>query len=346
MNKSYILISFTSSQNQTLINLIYYLNSINIHKSDIYIFTNSNDNLLNNLSIKVIRLKKISSLYDSIEQFFSWSNKKTILKKITIFKDYNEIEIIFPHFLNILSNYFYHNCIPKLNHAKLTLSLYPDGVLSFQPFKTNSIFQKEVFSRWISSYLFGMPFKPFIGPIADPYNIIKKIYTYIPKATIKYNAHKLIKISFPQKNQSGDNLLILGHFNQSKFDENNLSIYIQKIIELFPLNNFKKIYYKKHPRLENIKSDDFFNMLNKKTSYKIKLINNYTPIETSIENIKVQCVIAAVSTSLINLKLKYGNNLNCYYFGLNNYVKREYVKYYFKVFNELSITPLILENDC
>ena len=346
MNKSYILISFTSSQNQTLINLIDYLNSINIHKSDIYIFTNSNDNLLNNLSVKVIRLKKISSFQDSIEQFFSWSNKKTILKEIDIFKYYNKIEIIFPHFLNILSNYFYHNCIPRLNHAELTLSLYPDGILSFQPFKTNSLFQKEVFSRWISSYLFGMPFKPFIGPIADPYNIIKKIYTYLPKATIKYNAKKLIKISFPQKNQSGDNLLILGHFNQSKFDENNLSIYIQKIIELFPLNNFKKIYYKKHPRLENIKTDDFFNMLNEKTSYKIKLINNYRPIEMSIENIKVQCVIAAVSSSLINLKLKYGNNLNCYYFGLNNYVKKEYVKYYFKVFNELSITPLILENDC
>ena len=83
MNKSYILISFTSSQNQTIINLIDYLNSINIHKSDIYIFTNSNDNILDNLSVKVIRLKKISSLQDLIKQFFSWSNKKTILKAIS-----------------------------------------------------------------------------------------------------------------------------------------------------------------------------------------------------------------------------------------------------------------------
>ena len=345
MNKSYILISFTSSQNQTLINLIDYLNSINIHKSDIYIFTNSNDNLLNNLSVKVIRLKKISSFQDSIEQFFSWSNKKTILKEIDILKDYNKIEIIFPHFLNILSNYFYHNCIPKLNHAELTLSLYPDGILSFQPFKTNSLFQKEVFSRWITSYLFGMPFKPFIGPIADPYNVIKKIYTYIPNATIKYNAHKLIKISFPKKKQNGYHLLILGHFNQSKFDENNLSNYLQKIIKLFPLKNFKRIYYKKHPRLANIKNDVFFNMLNKKTSYKIKLINDNMPIEMTIEDIKAQSIIAAVSTSLINLKLKYGNDINCYYFGLNNYVKSEYIKYYTKVFNVLSIKPLILEND-
>ena len=346
MNKSYILISFTSSQNQTLINLIDYLISINIHESDIYIFTNSNDKLLNNLSMKVIRLKKISSLYDSIEQFFSWNNKKTILKEINIFKNYNKIEIIFPHFLNILSNYFYHNCIPKLSHAKLTLSLYPDGILSYQPFKINSIFQKEVFSRWISSYLFGMPFKPFIGPISDPYNVIKKIYTYIPKATIKYNAHKLIKISFPPKKQKGDHLLILGHFNQSKFDKNNLSNYLQKIIELFPLSSFKKIYYKKHPRLANIKNDDFFNMLNEKTSYKIKLINNNIPIEMAIEDTKAQSIIAAVSTSLINLKLKYGNDINCYYFGLDNYVKSEYIKYYLKVFKILSITPLILENDC
>ena len=346
MNKSYILISFTSSQNQTIINLIDYLNSINIHKSDIYIFTNSNDNLLDNLSVKVIRLKKISSLHDLIKQFFSWSNKKTILKEIDIFKNYHKIEIIFPHFLNILSNYFYHNFIPKLNHAELTLSLYPDGILSFQPFKTNSLFQKEVFSRWISSYLFGMPFKPFIGPISDPYNVIKKIYTYIPKATIKYNAHKLIKISFPQKKQNGDHLLILGHFNQSKFDENNLSNYLQKIIELFPLNNYKKIYYKKHPRLAKIKNDVFFNMLNEKTSYKFKLINNNMPIEMAIEDIKAKSIIAAVSTSLINLKLKYGNDINCYYFGLNNYVKSEYIKYYLKVFNVLSITPLILENDC
>lgn len=346
MNKSYILISFTSSQNQTLINLINYLNSIHIHKSDIYIFTNTDDNLLNDTFIKVIRLKKILSLYDSIKQLFSWSNKKTISKEINTFKDYEEIEVIFPHFLNILSNYFYHYCIPRLNHAKITLSLYPDGMLSFQPYKTRSLFQKEVFPRWISSYLFGMPFKPFKGPIADPYNIIKKIYTYIPKATIKYNAHKLIKISFPKKTQEGNHLIILGHFNQSKFDVNNLSNYLQRIIEIFPLDQYKKIYYKKHPRLKNIKNDFFYKILIKNTSYKIKLINNNIPIETAIENTKAQSIIAAVSTSLINLKLKYGNDINCYYFGLNHYVKKDYAEYYLKVFKELSITPLILENDC
>ncbi len=345
MKKSYILISFTSSQNQTLKNLNTYLESISVDKSDIYIFTNTRDDILKDTFINIIRLDKVLSINDALKQFFKRGNKKILSEKMGSFISYDEIEIIFPHFLNILSNYFYHYCIPKMNHAKVIISIYPDGILSFQPYRINTLFQKEVLSRWTFSYFFGMPFKPFRGPISDPYSIVKKIYSYLPKSTIKYNSDQLIKISFAERSLKGDSLLILGHFNQSKFNEASLSNYVQNITTRFPKNSHDKVYYKRHPRLSKSKNDLFLNMLKLKASYNLNLIHDKKPIELAIEEVRAQTIIAAASSSLVNLKLKYNKSIDCYYFGLHHYVDSEYIKYYLNVFSELSINHLMLADE-
>ena len=61
MKKVYILISITSSQNQTLLNVIEYFKSIGISMSNIYLITNTNDKIIQGYSINIIRLAKISS---------------------------------------------------------------------------------------------------------------------------------------------------------------------------------------------------------------------------------------------------------------------------------------------
>ena len=49
MKKVYILISITSSQNQTLVNILEYFKSIKVSMSNIYLITNTNDEILDSL---------------------------------------------------------------------------------------------------------------------------------------------------------------------------------------------------------------------------------------------------------------------------------------------------------
>ena len=64
------------------------------------------------------------------------------------------------------------------------------------------------------------------------------------------------------------------------------------------------------------------------------------PVEKLIQSLGTTTIIASVSTSMINLKLKFKDQVSCYYFGLNKYVSSQYRSYYQKVFQKLSIKHL------
>jgi hypothetical protein len=86
--------------------------------------------------------------------------------------------------------------------------------------------------------------------------------------------------------------------------------------------------------------DVFYQSILKIPDINIKLCQDDTPVESLIESIGASIIIAAVSTSMINLKLKYKNQISCYYFGLTDYVHPKYATYYESVFSYLSIKPL------
>ena len=344
MKKVYILISITSSQNQTLLNVIEYFKSIGISMSNIYLVTNTNDNIIKSFSINLIRLSKISSIKSFFQQIFLRKNKKLLYDMILNLNKYDSIQVLVPHFLNILSNYFYTASSRRLGKDKLKIALYPDGMLSYQPYSINSKYDPYLLKRWLVGKLIGTPFKLFNGPIADPFNVIDFIYTYLPNETIEYNSKKLIKIEFPKSDISCNNMLILGHFNQSRFQKVDL-ISISRAIKKLPiLKKVKRIYYKIHPRLKSSRHDLFYRVLKLDKSLPIEIVQDNQPIEMSIKKLKSSTVIAAVSTSLVNLKLKFGEDLKCYYFGLDDYVSSDYTKYYNKIFKQLKINNLIQNN--
>ncbi len=344
MKKVYILISITSSQNQTLLHVIEYFKSIGASMSSIYLVTNTDDNIIKNSPINLIRLTKISSIKSFFQQIFFRRNKKLLNEIILNLNKCDSIQVLVPHFLNILSNYFYTASSRRLGKDKLKIALYPDGMLSFQPYSINSKYDPYLLKRWLLGKLIGTPFKLFNGPIADPFNVVDFIYTYLPNETIEYNSKKLIKITFPRSDISGNNMLILGHFNQSKFQKVDL-ISISRLIKKLPmLKKVKRIYYKIHPRLKSSSDDLFYQVLKLDKSLPIEIFQDNQPIEMSIKKLKSSTVIAAVSTSLVNLKLKFGENLKCYYFGLDDYVSSDYTKYYNKIFRQLNINNLIKDN--
>ena len=75
--------------------------------SNIYLVTNTNDNIIKSYSINLIRLSKISSIKSFFQQIFFRKNKKLLYDMILNLNKYDSIQVLVPHFLNILSNYFY-----------------------------------------------------------------------------------------------------------------------------------------------------------------------------------------------------------------------------------------------
>ncbi|MDC0479892.1 alpha-2,8-polysialyltransferase family protein [Candidatus Marinimicrobia bacterium] len=345
MKKAVIFLSFTASQNQSIQNCIDYFKQSNRENVDLFLISNAGHIPNGITNTHQLNLTKVTRWQIGLQQILFKHNSKKLILFVESLPDYDEIEICIPHFLNILCNYFYHHCIPKLKAKLIHISLYPDGMLSYQPFEIQSWFQKDSISRWVGGWLSGMRYTVFIGPIADPFSCVKKIYSYIPECTIPYQSTKIIKIEFPNRKINGENILILGHFKQSKFDSDYL-IFINKMIQLFlEKENYRAIFYKPHPRISKMSDDVFYQSILKISNIKIELCIDDTPVESLLESIGASSIIAAVSTSMINLKLKYKNQISCYYFGLSYYVLPKYVSYYENVFSHLSIIPLRQYNE-
>ena len=341
MHKAIIFLSFTTSQNQSIQNCINYFKYNNKKVNEFYFISNTKSSLKHIKKYNQLQLTKITSWNDGMSQILFKKNKKDLQKFIASIHEHDQIEIIIPHFQNILCNYFVNHCKNYLKSKNIIISLYPDGMLSYQPYEIKNRFEYESVLRWIGGLFTGMKYEIFKGPIADPYKCIEKIYTYIPSITIPYTSNEIIKIHFSERRLIGKNTLILGHYKQSKFDK----IYLKKINHMISgfLAKTKddKIYYKPHPRINEISKDIFYKSILKIPGIEIVLCINEEPVEQLVESIGASKIIASVSTSMINLKLKYRKQISCYYFGLNDYVLPQYSQYYQRVFQKLSIRPLI-----
>lgn len=346
MNKAIIFLSFTTSQNQSIQNCINYFKRVKPNNINYYIISNVNNIPKEIKDSHKLILTKISNWHKALHQILFKSNKKKLNIFVKRLPFYDEIEILMPHFLNILCNHFFNNYIEKLNSKNIIISLYPDGMLSYQPYKIVSKYQKESIFRWLGGLGSGMTYKLFKGPIADPFSCIKKIYSYIPEITIPYKSKQIIKIEFSKKKLSGNNILILGHYKQNKFNHLYLNKLNESLNKFFKENTYKKIFYKPHPRMiSNIDKDIFYQFLLKIPDIDISLYQYEQPIESIVNTIGASTIIASVSTSMINLKLRFGEQISCYYFGISNYVLEPYIKYYESVFSKLSIKPLKVFNE-
>ena len=340
MKKAIIFLSFTASQNQSIHNCIDYFERSDCENTDFLIVSNAGHIPKEIPKSNQLQLTKVTNWRQGLRQIILRQNSRILNSFVTSIPEYEEIEICIPHFLNILCNYFYNFCVLKLKSSNIIISLYPDGMLSYQPFEIHSQFQMESISRWIGGWMSGMRYTSFSGPVADPFCCVKKIYSYIPDITVPYQSEEIIKIEFPIRKLHGVNILILGHFKQSKFDLDYLK-QINKMIFLFlSKEKYGSIYYKPHPRITNMSDDVFYQSILKISKINIKLCQDDAPVESLLESVGASTIIAAASTSMINLKLKYKNQISCYYFGLTDYVHPKYATYYESVFSYLSIKPL------
>jgi len=339
MDKAVIFISFTNSQNQSIQNCIDYFTSCG-DSTDFFLITNT-DFLIDGIErSNTLLIKKIKDFNDIIAQVFYRENKKHLGNFTSSWPFYKSIEVLVPHFQNILSNHFLNYHIDEIKYENITVSLYPDGMLSYQPYKPKTRLELDSLLRWVVGGVVGMKYRTFDGPIADPFGYVKKIYSYIPSLTMPYNCKKIIKIYFRDEELIGENILILGHYKQSKFGNTYLKNINDMIYSIIKLSNYDKVYYKPHPRLNSISEDIFYKSIQEIGNLELELCLDNRPIEKIIQSLGTTTIIASVSTSMINLKLKFKGQVSCYYFGLNKYVSSQYRSYYQKVFRKLSIKHL------
>ena len=339
MDKAVIFISFTNSQNQSIQNCIDYFTSCG-DSTDFFLITNT-DFLIDGIErSNTLLIKKIQNFNDMIAQVFYRKNKKHLENFTSKWPFYKSMEVLVPHFQNILSNHFLNYHINKIKYDNITVSLYPDGMLSYQPYKPKTRLELDSLLRWVGGGMIGMKYRTFDGPIADPFGYVKKIYSYIPSLTVPYSSKEIIKIYFRYEELIGENILILGHYKQSKFGNTYLKNISEMIYGVTKLSDYDKVYFKPHPRLNSIGGDIFYKSIQEIENLDTELCLDNRPVEKLIQSLGTTTIIASVSTSMINLKLKFKDQVSCYYFGLNKYVSSQYRSYYQKVFHKLSIKHL------
>ena len=84
-----------------------------------------------------------------IAQVFYKKIKKTFENFTSNWPFYKSMEVLVPHFQNILSNHFLNYHINKIKYENITISLYPDGMLSYQPYKPKTRLELDSLLRWV-----------------------------------------------------------------------------------------------------------------------------------------------------------------------------------------------------
>jgi len=311
--KCKLFVSFTESQNNTISNII----NIEGNNCQNYYLITSVGNIPSCIKKSNILLyKKLGGIFDVLKESYLRTLKKSISQFISNnILHYNVVEILTPHFMNLISNYLILNRFSIFRGRQVIVSIYPDGIaLFYRPTVNLRGLQKStfynVYSRYISGLLIGIPYRPFLGSIIDPFHIIDNIYTYLPYLTKKYSENKVITIPLNKRYLKGKNIIILGSTTYSKL---NKTIFYSLIKYLKNnINNSNTIYYKSHP---SVKRNPYIKILT--DNLPIKIISEISPVESIIKKYEINRVItiASFSSALIHLKLIYGQSVECVIFG-------------------------------
>jgi hypothetical protein len=314
-----LFISFTKNQNNTISEII----NSNIISGENMLISSSN-NIPECFDKKnVLYINKINSIPRAFKNILFRTQKIEAYSFLQEkFSSSTQVEIIIPHFINLISNHIFlkrEELFPKSNTI---FSIYPDGIALYFPQKAD--FQNirtshylPVLYRYFMGKITGLQYRMFTGSIIDPFKTINNIYTYFPAITPMYSADSKILIPTKTKNCMGNNVLILGAAKNYKLDEEYFLDLKQYISELF--SSEVSVYFKPHPSLISnaVKSplELIYNSL--------IVINDDSPAENMIDQLNIGSVITLsfFSSTLLHLKNVYGDSIGCYIYKADTFIR-------------------------
>jgi len=280
---------------------------------------------------EVYFFEKINSLQSLINEVYCRKRKKVFLQIKDTSKKYKTINIFIPHYFNINSNYISTSLFHDAN-----INILPDGILSFYPYKlTNKNIIKQFLNKVIALSI-GLNYKLFFSNIVDPFNKVKKIYSYNPDITYTYGK-EVNQIPYTKKNipvdQHSNNMIILG--TSSKL--NNESEIIEKIISFIKKSKISNIYYKMHPSQteDPIYAGLSNNIIN------LELLTEQTGAENLIEKYSLNIILSVeFSTALLEIQRQYNNQLYCYINKTTIFNHSRYKTYFEKLLKYYQVEEL------
>lgn len=267
---------------------------------------------------------------NGIELYFNKNVKDKINKTIHNLETvlYNkEIYLIMPHLEHPLCNALYFS-LKAIKNSNFNYATYPEGIASIVPLKKSI---KYLCFESVKAFLsnFGGLEYSFHGSSDDALGIFEAniIYTFNPKTIKKYikKDTKLISMkTLSKKVKPKDKILILGQ----PYDKKSISDMI-----LWSKGINTDIYYKPHPR-ENIK-----NIIYYKEILGVKILKTNLCIEEYFDKVGAfKNVISVNSSALINLKMMYGDVINCISYNAKNHIQENRREELLKIYEGVGVT--------
>lgn len=271
-----------------------------------------------------------------INYLFDFFRLKSIIRKNISGK----VSFYTAHFLNVFTQgiYFYL----KKNDFLKNVCIYPDGNLLFNGYKERKWSLGNIL-RKIKSYLMFSKYVLVNGDICLKFEQEFKIYSYLPNTRYTSLGNCSIEVIRFGNSQDvftslGDDLLILGHYNQKVVDHKLIALSIDHWEE-----SRANVFYKPHPRRE-LAEDSFYSELKTRIP-SIEVIESNSPIESLlITRSNIGYVFAVASSSLINLKIS-NPNIEVYYACLKDYFGNSYSRVLEENIVTLGIKELVLQHD-
>jgi len=328
-----IFISFTNYHNYCIEDIIE--SEISNNKLEYIIITNLEfNNTFNKNNIKVFNLKKMNTIRKILKEIFTKSNKKILLKLFNDIKNnnYREIEVSIPHYNNITSNYIITN-ISTFNN-NIVKSIYPDGIAIFYPSVTNRFL---FIKKFILSLLIRQKMRfLFSKDLLNPFNEIDFYYSYLPEITYNPKNLEVKRINSRKCSIKGNNIIILG-YGKNSFRDEVIDSYLSNILKISSTIEYEKLYYKPHPSID-INLDIVYSKLSNRTE--VCVINTKETIESSLKSTSATTIISFASSALITLKMIYQEQVDCYYYGLNELINSDLQLYFENMFQFNNIRNL------
>lgn len=240
----------------------------------------------------------------------------TFRKEINSFIENKEkITFFIPHAQHFLTSYLYRL---STNNSNFKIKVFYEGASIFIDDYRAQATRKTILKRKLLGAISGFSYKHYnqlypmgLRNISEVYTPLKSFTTYFSKITEFQFSHSAI--SFSQNSTQ----LILGSSIKNKSNIDDLFEGIKNVINT--TGNSEPFLFKPH----YTSTQQGLSLLNekiKKQNLNCKILMNDSPIEDLVSELKLKSIYALHPTSaLINLRLKYGDELLLYmYPGENN----------------------------
>ncbi|TNJ47048.1 hypothetical protein KFZ70_05430 [Tamlana fucoidanivorans] len=248
----------------------------------------------NNQSTGVI--KSVRAIIAKIKSY------KKIVDRISYLKNEKDITIYFSYIEDILTNYLLFSFNKNVKGV-----VVEDGTLNYYSHTINSISKLKIYSKWLLSKWYGIPFILYKGHSSGiEYDFVKEQYVRSPEISLFPEKSKQLKFSKRYLDLS-QTILVVGQ--EAYINMYGKEMYLKRLKELIEIitesdsySTSKKIYYKPHRHGGRVENSFISNLFGDK---EVVFLDSDAPLEDLYFNqLKSKHIFGFDSSVFLNIYLE------------------------------------------